>query len=1475
MAKTYRRVILKPPEVSDDQWSRLGRLLAAAVDYQRRLAANSPHVLGLMGEVRLAEGGGAYYVEHEPANPIGIKPLFDPEGPKTAERQLLGMSVALFDALRVVHAGEGGALKSHGGLCPGVILVDPDGVEKVTDFGFAPALCEALGVERYVELAVGPREADAPEVHITGAWEVLAPEEFERHDRICAFIDPEKYGRRNLSTFESGSDIIAAGFILHLMAEHRHPYLAGEPDAHRLAGMSEYMAMTRYTGTRRQDMRESENPAVKAWCELVEKMLARTPRERPSAAEAFEAMREHVKLVDPAEIARRRLEACEKAVQQGKWEEVCRIARSVADSEAAPAEVAQRAEELLRQSEAHVLLQEALGLLDGDEWPRARRLLDRVRAMPGLADDLAQKAGETAKVVQQNVAIKQKLDAARRRLDKDTGEDPSATLATVKQLTGRINDLPPDDEMLPALRAQAKSIRQELSERGERAQEQAERLERERQQAVEADRAKAQEWLGQLEPAFEKQEWDELTELFAARPELQYWPEDVERRAGEIKAEFDEYAAERERMSAIKADVEAAQGWLQQLGQAVEGESWEQAERILLEKPNLAHVPEGLIQEIDVLGRRVQALVTHFVEDILSEQVAAFAPANRFEISVEVGEWKTRDDVPSCQTALKIACPTLSPTPAAIEVRVDRREDDVVIAEPDRVKRLIGAGLASLVRAAQEAALQRVCEPLRSGLFPAAVAETRLTEPSAKVVATIRCLDQEGEGGRVKVALTWDARRLVWHEQEADQLRDACLDLALFEIDAALRRDVIEASSVLAAHAEELRFEMDPPTVEGEFPTRVRRGGALEFTRAKDRRVFALERFEAAFPQERVSGLYEKLKKAEETLKQALAEGAAEEARARAAPTEVEEPPKKARRVPKLILPVAGVAVIAAAIGVWALWFRGEPAPAPSPGPPIRTPSEVPLTGTNSGAPEEAVVEQPTTPEANTGTPTVAATPDEHPTQPPPDEATSEDAQAEAALAAAVAGLEQRFTAFSEQLEKPTHAQLVSLIDEGGLDGLANDLLAIQDEVPPEQTDRQNQVAEWLQQTLTWKRNLDDYGRVLRIGGRNLTEAVQTAAAAWAIWPTAYVVELIDKLNRVNEPYKQFSRYLEERNWRAANFFLTLATRQAEEDDLYGDLRRTFSDASSQLSDARQDTLEPALQAAREWLQRQGDPSELPTDQLNPARNQAGARARAILDNIDYPPSVRSVAADEQEVIDGLLKWSTYTLALPGGGDLILTYIPDDRINAIDAVWMSQYEITVGQYQAVVGELPLPDGADQPDEEMAGSERNPVGFVTPDQARQFCAALSERSEGQLIFRLPFDDEWHHALLTGRGRVPTANPGACKYDATTGEPDLDPTTANFESDEGAFFPPGHKDGFGRFAPVGSYAPNRWGLYDMLGNVREWVIRRSDYKPITKGGSFRESVVGISMQRDPRLDFEVALDTRTPYEDNGFRIVVLAP
>jgi formylglycine-generating enzyme required for sulfatase activity len=82
-----------------------------------------------------------------------------------------------------------------------------------------------------------------------------------------------------------------------------------------------------------------------------------------------------------------------------------------------------------------------------------------------------------------------------------------------------------------------------------------------------------------------------------------------------------------------------------------------------------------------------------------------------------------------------------------------------------------------------------------------------------------------------------------------------------------------------------------------------------------------------------------------------------------------------------------------------------------------------------------------------------------------------------------------------------------------------------------------------------------------------------------------------------------------------------------------------------------------------------------------------------------------------------------------------------------------------------------------------------------------------------------------------------------------------------------------------APVGSYRPNPWGLFDMHGNVAEWT--RSEYRPYPYRDDGRNSpadgkrvVRGGSWYDRPercRAAFRQVYRADQPVYDVGFRII----
>jgi uncharacterized protein (TIGR02996 family) len=148
--------------------------------------------------------------------------------------------------------------------------------------------------------------------------------------------------------------------------------------------------------------------------------------------------------------------------------------------------------------------------------------------------------------------------------------------------------------------------------------------------------------------------------------------------------------------------------------------------------------------------------------------------------------------------------------------------------------------------------------------------------------------------------------------------------------------------------------------------------------------------------------------------------------------------------------------------------------------------------------------------------------------------------------------------------------------------------------------------------------------------------------------------------------------------------------------------------------------------------------------------------------------------------------------------------------------YLGVFPVTQKQYQAITRKRPSDhcsagDEADQV--EGLDTSDFPVESVSWEEAIAFCERLSKRAEEKKAgrtYRLPSEAEWEYACRGGWVSTTAFILGK----------ELDPSHANFD----AHFSTAGPDP--RPCPVGSYPPNAFGLYDMIGNVWEWCQDRYD-------------------------------------------------
>ncbi len=159
-------------------------------------------------------------------------------------------------------------------------------------------------------------------------------------------------------------------------------------------------------------------------------------------------------------------------------------------------------------------------------------------------------------------------------------------------------------------------------------------------------------------------------------------------------------------------------------------------------------------------------------------------------------------------------------------------------------------------------------------------------------------------------------------------------------------------------------------------------------------------------------------------------------------------------------------------------------------------------------------------------------------------------------------------------------------------------------------------------------------------------------------------------------------------------------------------------------------------------------------------------------------------------------------------------------------------------------------------------DRYPVVGVDWEAANFFCdwrtAYLNDYRVNVLNefpmpkFRLPTEAEWEYAARGGRdlAKYPWGNPYIRNAKGCM--------LANFKPGRGNYY----DDGFAYTSEIQSYFANDYGIYDMSGNVSEWVL--DDFNEAATATVWDLNPEYIDPKADPRNEGETVYDTKYPYD-----------
>lgn len=226
-----------------------------------------------------------------------------------------------------------------------------------------------------------------------------------------------------------------------------------------------------------------------------------------------------------------------------------------------------------------------------------------------------------------------------------------------------------------------------------------------------------------------------------------------------------------------------------------------------------------------------------------------------------------------------------------------------------------------------------------------------------------------------------------------------------------------------------------------------------------------------------------------------------------------------------------------------------------------------------------------------------------------------------------------------------------------------------------------------------------------------------------------------------------------------------------------------------------------------------------------------------VLTGLDVPTEPRghavledTLSAFTETIPDHLVSFDMVPVS---GGTVDLQLGETTETVEVESFWISSTEVTWDLYDIFAYQLDLEENERLKNADAVTRPSRPYqspdygyghqGYaaicVTYHAAEKFTVWLSEKT-GK-TYRLATDAEWQLAAQGGAAEAVTMDADELDAYAWVRENADDKTQA-----------------------VASKSPNAAGIYDMLGNVREWVAGH-DGKPVTRGGSFKDAAEKVNV------------------------------